>query len=107
MRGNYVMKFGGLEGTSIAGSELPPADVEVFLASYDPEANGGQGEMIWTTNREDAMTFESVKDAVALYRSVPKSAPIRLDGKPNRPLTAFTVMIEIDVPPPPVIMSWT
>ena len=31
---------------------------------------------------------------MACYRAVPRNRPVRPDGKPNRPLTMFSVMFE-------------
>jgi hypothetical protein len=32
-------------------------------------------------------------EASACYRAVPRNRPLRPDGRPNRPLTMFTVML--------------
>ena len=65
--------------------------VGACLASYDPEGDGGNGIAIWTPDRSQAMTFATGEAAVACYRSVPLNRPLRADGKPNCPLTMFTV----------------
>lgn len=65
-----------------------------FLKEYDPEGHDGLGHVEATPNIEEAMIFADSKAAFACYRAVPASRPIRDDGKPNRPLTAFTVTIE-------------
>lgn len=65
-----------------------------FLKSYDPEANKGMGRDEWTPDPTEAMRFESAVDAHRLWTAVPKSHPVRKwDGKPNRPLTAYSVTI--------------
>ena len=88
----YVIKFEGLEGTVNIG-EFPPAETDAYLAYYDPDARNGGGEMIWTTKLDDALGFTTAASAVEFYRQVSKAQPIRPDGEPNRPLTAFTVSI--------------
>lgn len=65
-----------------------------YLKSYDPEAFDGRGDAEFTTTRSEAMRFSDAGEALELWRAVPKSRPVRPDGKPNRPLTAFSVMTE-------------
>jgi hypothetical protein len=65
--------------------------VGAYLASYDPEANDGQGDAVWTDDPARALLFESTAEAYELYRAVPRNRPLRADGKPNRPLTALSV----------------
>lgn len=66
-----------------------------YLQSYDNET----GESVWTGEMDKALVLTS-GNALALYRSVLPSQPIRpWDGKPNRPLTAFSVEF-VPVPEP-------
>jgi hypothetical protein len=65
-----------------------------YLVSYDPEALGGMGSFVWSPNVEDAKRFRDAAEAWVLWKTVPKSRKLRPDGKPNRPLTAFTIAIE-------------
>jgi hypothetical protein len=58
----------------------------------DPEGDGGNGIAIWTRDPAQAMTFAAGEAAVTCYRAVPLSCPLRADGKPNCPLTMFTVV---------------
>jgi hypothetical protein len=67
---------------------------DVFLKSFDPEALGGRGWANLTDEVERAMKFATVAEAMKLWRTQPKRRPYREDGKPNRPLTAYTVNIE-------------
>jgi hypothetical protein len=74
---------------------FPPA----WLTMYDPD--GGDetidyptGEIESSTNRSEAMRFESFAAASACWRQQSKRTPLRPDGLPNRPLSAFTVEIE-------------
>lgn len=62
-----------------------------YLASYDPDANNGQGDAAWTADPAMALVFTSVEAACECYRAVPVNRPVRPDGKPNRPLTAFAI----------------
>jgi len=42
------------------------------------------------------MTFGDARAAFECWQQVLRSRPVRPDGKPNRPLTAFTVAIVPD-----------
>lgn len=78
---------------SLADGETDGVPVGWYLASYDPEANDGNGTAMWTPDGTQALRFPSEAEAMAYYRAVPRNRPLRPDGKPNRPLTVFSVMI--------------
>jgi hypothetical protein len=59
-----------------------------YVAAYDPER--GLASLVCTTDRKMALDL-AAGDAIRLWRSSPSSEPLRDDGRPNRPLTAFTV----------------
>ena len=59
-----------------------------FLAAFDFEAHGGQGEISLTPDPALAMRFRDTAQAFEFWRRSPECRPIRADGKPNRPLTA-------------------
>jgi hypothetical protein len=70
-----------------------------YLVSYDPTYldpiygfDGGSLDTTW--NLELAKKFASPTEAMEMWKTIPL-APyhIRLDGKPNRPLTAFNIEI--------------
>lgn len=90
---SYVIRYAWLTGKSLTGT---PPDVKEgdFLASYDPDAHNGRGFAKWTPSPFQAMRFDSKAEAIALYQQRSKVRPIRDDGKPNKPLTAFTVWID-------------
>jgi hypothetical protein len=69
-------------------------EVGKFLSRYDPEAHGGRGQAWWTADVADAWVFADAAAAFAAWQTVPVSRPVREDGKPNRPLTAFTISVE-------------
>jgi hypothetical protein len=72
-----------------------------YVVDYDPSRNGVEPSsgfpmccyLETTPDRDKATRFE-IRDAFALYQQVDPRHTIRPDGKPNRPLTAFTVTIE-------------
>lgn len=76
-----------------AGQHLQIPD-PVFLKSYDIEAHEGRGSADWTRDINNAMHFVSRGHAVGVWRMQSKIRPLRDDGKPNRPLTTFTVEVE-------------
>ncbi len=49
---------------------------------------------MWTSDKTKAVVFEGVVEAFTLWSAVPTARPRRRDGKPNKPLTAFTISIE-------------
>lgn len=65
-----------------------------YLAGYDPDAQDGTGSTMWSLNPDKAMKFEDAGAAMTTWRMTSKVHPVRADGKPNRPLTAFSLMSE-------------
>lgn len=53
----------------------------------------GRGHTMFTPDKQLARSFESIGDAFEFYRQQSKTVKLRDDGKPNRPITAFTVEI--------------
>lgn len=64
-----------------------------YLASYQPDAFGGLGFAKWTSEPALALHFSSRAAAFDFWRQQSTVRPLRADGKPNRPLTAYTVEI--------------
>jgi hypothetical protein len=70
-------------------------DAGRYLLSYDPDAYDGRGEVITTSDPERAQRFADHVAAWEEWKRPSTVHPIRLtDGKPNRPMTAWTVTIE-------------
>lgn len=63
----------------------------MYLCSYDPDARGGEGAVVWTDDLGAAQRFPSVFEAGEEWRRQSTVQPLRRDGRPNRPLSAFTV----------------
>ncbi len=76
---------------SLADGQTDGVPVGSYLASYDPEAADGNGAAEWTPDPTQAMTFATAEAATACYHAIPRNRPLRPDGKPNRPLTIFSV----------------
>lgn len=64
-----------------------------YVSRYDINAHDGRGQ-VWTTdNPREAIHFMTPVRAMRFYQRVSTVKPTREDGKPNRPLTAFTVSV--------------
>lgn len=64
-----------------------------WLESGDVEAHDGLGSADLTDDASKAKQFEDPGSAFKFWRQQSVKRPIRSDGQPNRPLTAFTVEI--------------
>jgi hypothetical protein len=64
-----------------------------YLKAFDPEAHAGLGEARFTDNKAEALRFKDAPAAFSCWTLVPKSRPERSDGKPNKPLTAYTIEV--------------
>jgi hypothetical protein len=85
-----VIIFQGLAGTLWDGEAPTPGQ---YLREYDHEYAGGLGWADWTSDPTKALTFDSPAEALRVWRSQSRTRPVRVDGQPNRPLTAYTVEI--------------
>lgn len=65
-----------------------------FLKSFDLEAHDGRGATEWTRDIGSAHKFSDFTEALSTWKAQSKRHPVRPDGKPNRPLTAYTVSVE-------------
>lgn len=67
-----------------------------FLEWYDPDLPGEGALAGFTRDASKAKTFPDGAAALEEWRRVRSVDPVRPDGKPNRPLTAFTVeLVEV------------
>lgn len=65
--------------------------VGLYIKGFDPDYRFPIGRVITTKDPAEAMRFESAPAALAYWSQ--RVGGIRPDGKPNRPLTAFTVEV--------------
>lgn len=65
-----------------------------FVARVDVDARGGRGEVDLTTDPARALTWPSMRDALDAYGQQSTVQPTRPDGRPNKPLTAYSVTVE-------------
>jgi hypothetical protein len=70
-------------------------DEPAWLESLDVDAYGGLGHVRITHDRSKAQRFADIGAAFECWKRQSTIHPVRLsDGKPNRPLTAFTITFE-------------
>lgn len=65
--------------------------ISAWLKDFDFDAGGGAGFLTATPNRDEAKVFEDVAALHAYYTTQSTVLPLRPDGKPNRPLSGFTI----------------
>jgi hypothetical protein len=66
-------------------------DSGCWLAEYDPDAEDGAGRIMGTLDPSAALRFPDLGAALEEWKRPSTTHPLRRDGKPNRPLSAFTV----------------
>ena len=79
------------QGFATTGVVTPHDLIGQYLKSFDVEAHEGRGTCEWTDYVGEAMKFEDFSEAVMAWQTQSKVRPLREDGRPNRPLTAFNV----------------
>ena len=89
--GVYVIKLLGL-----SDGRNTPFDGQ-YLVEYDPEQDGVDpngdpmhAHVVCSPNIAEAKRYLGVRAVHAEWSRVSQRAPFRADGRPNRPLTAFT-----------------
>jgi hypothetical protein len=75
---------------ALANGARDPAE-GIYVKDYDPAAWGGRGDLVTTAEKDAARRFPDSAAATQYWR---QSVGTRPDGKPNRPLTAWTVDIQ-------------
>lgn len=88
----YVIKIEGLMGQTITPNPYDPTGS--FVKSFDPDGNDGMGDLVLTEDVTKALQFDDAGAAFLLYQAQSKIRPLRPDGRPNKPLTAYTVSVE-------------
>ena len=65
-----------------------------YIREFTPDTDAlGRGTLTVTRRVEDALGFPSHAEAWKFWMQQSRRVPRRPDGKPNRPLTAYTVSI--------------
>lgn len=84
---SVVIKIIGLADGRASGFEGQ------YVKSCDVDALDGRGAVLATSDPTDAMVFAHVGEAHAYWMRESTVVPRRPDGKPNRPLTGYTIEI--------------
>ena len=91
----------------LANGETSLADGQ-WVKEYNPSTDGtdpaGQaiGCLLVTTSDPTQARLYGMSEVLEVWRRVDSRNPVRPDGKPNRPLTAYTV----EITPPPTGASF-
>jgi hypothetical protein len=86
---SYGLQIVRREGWHLDGS--PDAPTGAWLVEYNPDAHDGRGIAKWSRDPRRAMRFVDERAAFDCWLMQSTVRPIRGDGKPNRPLTCYTV----------------
>jgi hypothetical protein len=81
----FALAEAALNGTVVVGP---------YLQSSDPDADSGFGAEVWTDDPAKALRFATFASAMACWQAQSNVRPFRPDGRPNRPLTAYSVLPE-------------
>jgi hypothetical protein len=66
----------------------------LYVQDYTPDGHDGRGDLVLTDDQRQAKVYPDAAAAWADWRRTSTTHPAReTDGKPNRPMTAFTVEI--------------
>lgn len=78
----------------VIATALDPNATKLYLASFDVDARGGIGSEVLTDDIRKALLFETQHEAMLAWNTQSTVRPYRPDGKPNRPLTAYSMTVE-------------
>lgn len=77
-------------GSASTGAE--PVE-PTWVKSCDVDAMDGYGLAELTTDFAEALTFPDAGAAMRFWQRQSTVRPLRADGRPNRPLTAYTIEV--------------
>lgn len=83
-----VLHTAGIPDSDVR-ARVPSWEPSSYLVDYDPDK--GLESLVVSRDLADARRFDGMLEAMDLWQTVDPHTPVRPDGKPNRPLTAFTV----------------
>lgn len=98
----YAISIVGVPGLAPS----PPGPGPYYVKFYDPDAFDGRGDVETTPDIQQAMHFPTSLEAFMFWKQTSTVRPLREDGSPNRPLTAFTITTEV-VPDEPKVPPHT
>lgn len=62
-----------------------------YVKGYDLDAFDGRGDVLLTRRLEEAQLWPTAQALYRAWMATSTVRPLRADGQPNRPLTAFSV----------------
>lgn len=80
-----------IEGIALPG--IPCEEAGEFVVSFDPDARDGRGSLKATKDVTKAKQFGCPEEATRYWRQQSLVRPKRPDGRPNRPMTAYSVTV--------------
>lgn len=66
-------------------------DYAAWVRAYDPDAHDGRGDVVSTVDQSKAQVYPSLRACLDEWMRTSTVRPFRTDGKPNRPLSAYTI----------------
>jgi len=88
-------EFGGLSKDDLIMAAIDGREIQwLYLKSYNVDSDGGRGDVTLTHDVNEALKFASEHAAYSAWQQQSKTNPLRPDGKPNRPLTAYHATFE-------------
>jgi hypothetical protein len=75
----------------VSGPEQAEDPAGKYVQAINPDAHDGGGFVQLTPNSEEARIFASTLEALEYWGRQSTVRPVRDDGRPNRPGTAFTI----------------
>lgn len=64
----------------------------LWLKSFE-DTPCGLGNVVLTENEEEAKQFETFIEVMKFWKQQSKTVPWRPDGRPNRPVSAYTIEV--------------
>lgn len=90
----YVLRLIPMtEALGVLAESLDPEATPVYLEWFDVDGRDGLGSETLTFDIAKALRFETTEQALAAWKRQSNVRPIRPDGKPNRPLTAYSAEV--------------
>lgn len=89
----FAIKIIGIAGLAPDPPDIRPEE-DYWVMAYDPDAHEGRGEVQTTHDPALALHFNDSVSAWMTWKQQSKRLPLRADGRPNRPLTAFCISVE-------------
>lgn len=78
-------------GMFVYGDALGMTDHHGWLASFNLEEPDGYKVATFTNDSSKAIRFETMQAVLDTWKMASRTIPLRPDGRPNRPLSAYTI----------------